>query len=609
MSRRLLSVFAAAVCLVLVAPPFAASQVSDYSYARVVRLSYIEGDVQVYRPEEDGWQAAVVNLPLAQGYVVSTGFGRAEIEFESGATARIAENTVLQFTELALSGGGRLTQLTLTNGIGSFYANLSRLDSFVVLTPHLQVTIPENARFRLDVDAQQTVVSVHKGDVDVETREGTRRLTKNQALRFLATDGSLLTARAPDFDSWDRWVSDREDIIHAGRNASLQYARAPFSYGMADLYRYGNWSYLSGYGYCWQPIGVPVNWSPYWNGQWIFARGVGWTWLSFEPWGWVPYHFGRWAFTGAGWAWIPGHFNTWHPGPVHWVQIGNRVGWVPRGPNDRPGQPPENLPGGAVVPTGPGGTLAPTPNERVDANVLTKVEILEDAPTRFDSFVRGRKFSAPVAGTPVNPPAGSTPAAPPRTPVATDDESPSPARSRQGGVGGRSTIIFDSEQRRFVNHPSAPRGADPEAQPSPVRPQETPERPSQATSPQPRSEQAPAVRIHRPEGIERDMPSRTEPRGRQERFSGSDESRTRMRSESPSPRSEGSSAPRGEISRPSQSPRPAMESRPTTESRPAAISGSQPAPRPQATPPPPPPQPKPEQRPPERPQKPDQPQN
>ena len=189
MSRRsfaLLMVLAAAGFLLLAAP---AAPAYDYNYARVVRLSLVDGDVQVARPQNDtgsesAWEQAVVNLPIQQGYTMATSQGRAEIEFESGATARMAENSVLQFTELALSGGGRITRLTLMQGTASFYANLRRDDSLVVVTPHLQVVIPAKAGFRVDVSENDTVVSALKGEVEVDSRAGTSRLSKGRSLSY-----------------------------------------------------------------------------------------------------------------------------------------------------------------------------------------------------------------------------------------------------------------------------------------------------------------------------------------------------------------------------------------------------------------------------------------
>ncbi len=46
---------------------------------------------------------------------------------------------------------------------------------------------------------------------------------------------------------------------------------------------YGDWVYVDGYGYCWQP-GVEEGWRPYTNGGWIYTN-AGWTWSSDEEMG------------------------------------------------------------------------------------------------------------------------------------------------------------------------------------------------------------------------------------------------------------------------------------------------------------------------------------
>ena len=66
---------------------------SDFSHARIVRLSFIVGDVQ-YQTQGSDWQTANVNLPLQEGFRLATTDGRAEVEFESGLIVRLAENSV-----------------------------------------------------------------------------------------------------------------------------------------------------------------------------------------------------------------------------------------------------------------------------------------------------------------------------------------------------------------------------------------------------------------------------------------------------------------------------------------------------------------------------------
>ncbi len=128
----------------------AIAQAQDSTNSRVVRLSRTDGQVLVSHPGNDTWDEAPVNLPLQEGDILATQGGMAEIEFENGATAYLAENSVLQFTQLGFSGVGRVTQLNLTQGAGSFYANLTSDDSFHVFTSTFEVTIPERAEVRVD---------------------------------------------------------------------------------------------------------------------------------------------------------------------------------------------------------------------------------------------------------------------------------------------------------------------------------------------------------------------------------------------------------------------------------------------------------------------------
>jgi len=315
------------------------AQRANYSHARIVRLSFVQGEVQIARPEDEGWNEALVNMPIQQGYAIATGRGRAEIEFESGATVRLDERTEIQFNELALAEGNRITQMTLQIGSAIFYANLAKNDTFTVMTPGVQVTIPRNSRFRMDVTEKHVNVAVLKGDLTVEGRAGAYKLAKGQALLFRATDAdNVHIARLGDADEFERWAAERDDALNASRADSLRYVNAPFRYGVSDLGRYGNWTYVSTYGYVWQPYGMAYDWAPYYHGRWIFTHGYGWTWVSYEPWGWLPYHYGRWAHTHRGWVWVPGYFHSWHPGLVVWLNFGNRYGWCALSPFDRPGR-------------------------------------------------------------------------------------------------------------------------------------------------------------------------------------------------------------------------------------------------------------------------------
>src|ERR1700683_5757742 len=96
----------------------------EYSHIRIVRLSFVEGEVQYQRASE-GWQAAATNLPIEQGFSIQTQAGFAEVEFENGLMRRLAQNSAVQFTKLALVAGVRTTHLDLARGTAIVTASLS----------------------------------------------------------------------------------------------------------------------------------------------------------------------------------------------------------------------------------------------------------------------------------------------------------------------------------------------------------------------------------------------------------------------------------------------------------------------------------------------------
>jgi len=601
MKRRvptLTAVFTALCLLLLAAPHFLAAQSQNYSYARIVRLSYVDGDVQVQRPEEVGWEEALLNLPIRHGYQISSRIGRAEVEFESGAVVRLAEDTHLEFTELALSDGARLTQLRLVRGTATFYANLSNEDRFSVATPHFTVILPRNARFRIDAGNDGATVSVLKGDVTVEALGASYRVNKNRAFLFRTEGEQVTLARAPEADAWDRWVEDRENILSASRQAaSLRYARAPFSYGMSDLDYYGGWYNLPGYGYGWQPRGISIGWSPYCSGRWVRAGGF-LTWVSFEAWGWTPYHYGHWVFVRNGWFWMPGGFHTWQPAYVYWVHLGgNRWGWGPRSPHDRPGHPPANLPHGTVVPTGNnsgGFSGVDRRNDRPLTSEIGRGRFALDAPDTFDGDRRPR--SRALAGndgvSPRNasgaPAATGVPASgfsgEPRAPR--NGESPAGERTdprtrgRASDAGPASGIVYDPKERRYVNAPGIPgRGGATGRSESAETPAVPPGRGYSGTTATPaETRRTPTVEIRRadqpaPVNGEARMPGRGEPRQNTTPAGARPSQPSRWESQ---PQQRQPSAPAPQAQPRHEQPRPAPTQQPRWESQPRPAPQSQP---------------------------------
>src|SRR5215470_16329159 len=334
---------------------------ADTSHARIVRISSLQGDVRFARdvkgdPLADGsqvsWETAALNLPIRQGYVLATDNGRAEVEFENGALAFLAENTVLQFYDLSSEDGGFTTRLILRQGSAEFYVNPARGDYFSVTGGDFSVEATGKATFRMNNFDDGSNVSVLHGRLTALVNGKNSELEKNQSLSMRAGEAdSVEIGRVSENDDFDQWVSARIDSTVRASTAALTYSNsAGYTSGFGDLYTYGSWLALPGYGFCWRPYGVGLGWSPFDFGSWYFDPFFGWGFIGSQPWGWLPYHYGGWMFRpGIGWVWTPsGSFGAgrWRPVTGVWLRAGGTVGIVPAHPLDVHGKTPLNLSSG-----------------------------------------------------------------------------------------------------------------------------------------------------------------------------------------------------------------------------------------------------------------------
>ena len=92
---------------------------SAESKARIVRLSEVQGSVQMDRGTGDGFDKTFLNMPVVEGSLLKTADdGRAEIEFEDGSTLRIVPNSEVEFTRLSLGDDGqKMSTILLTAGM------------------------------------------------------------------------------------------------------------------------------------------------------------------------------------------------------------------------------------------------------------------------------------------------------------------------------------------------------------------------------------------------------------------------------------------------------------------------------------------------------------
>jgi ferric-dicitrate binding protein FerR (iron transport regulator) len=339
------------------------------SHARVVRLSYVSGTVTINRPGSSEAEEAMANTPIQQGFELSTSSGSyAEVEFENRSTARLGEQSKLLFRELDLDAAGdKLNSLTFEQGYATFnlaagrtaqvirhskggtiYFQPAHGDDYSIKVADATVNPGSKCEFRTDLEQDHLRVEVFVGSVQVATTSQAVDVGEGKVLERQSGDPQLTVdpQRGITKDAWDRWTAARDQqALLTAKDAPVR----PYgpTFGFDDLNTYGEWMTLPNGTSGWLPYAGP-GWMPYTDGQWVYYPGIGYAWVSGEPWGWLPYHCGRWLFDDTlGWYWSMPRYGCgyWEPSLVDWYVGRGWVGWAPRPPGQpkpppRPPHPP-----------------------------------------------------------------------------------------------------------------------------------------------------------------------------------------------------------------------------------------------------------------------------
>lgn len=285
------------------------------SHARIVRLSYVDGQVQMDRDGARGLETAFLNMPLAQGSRVATGSeGYAEIEFENGSTIRLTPGSETIFREMGTRGDSRVTLVDLNSGTAYFNIKGDSDDDFRVLLQGQEIRVAKSARFRIRLERESAQISVMKGELQL-TGENEVRVKRDETLTLDFQDrGRYFLARSIETLSSDAWNHERDE--YRDRYSSDRYGR--YGYGASDLSYYGSYISVPGYGDCWRPYGYGASWDPFMDGAWVWYPRFGYVWVSSYPWGWAPYRYGRWIWaSGSNWCWQPGPtWSSWYYYPI-----------------------------------------------------------------------------------------------------------------------------------------------------------------------------------------------------------------------------------------------------------------------------------------------------
>ena len=241
---------------------------SDATYAQIVRISYVEGDVRIARgaekekPAGAAWEKAVADLPLETGFSLATGDGRAEIEFEDASTVYLAENSVLTFNDLHTTSGVPYTELALLAGTVSVNLHPSiQSEVFAMNTPTERFLwkYPRHMNGRISSYLDGSAVTMLDGGELQAPGVGREEVTGNQTV-FLREGRHVDAAGLGDpgaFANWDKWVADRiaqrkADMAEMMKDSGLT---VPIP-GLAEMKGQGRFFECAPYGTCWEPNGA-----------------------------------------------------------------------------------------------------------------------------------------------------------------------------------------------------------------------------------------------------------------------------------------------------------------------------------------------------------------
>jgi hypothetical protein len=297
------------------------------------RIRYVEPGASIQRASEPGSEEAVANLPFLPGDRIWTdGNGRVEFQFAGGSLLRLDSRSKLDYVAHEERRDERVVLRMWSGGLFLHAHALRSSPDFAVETPAGVVEVSERGVYRIDVDPDQTQVSVFEGEASLQAE---RRVRLEAGERVVARGGEVYDAERfhrGEEDDFARWDQERQSEIGLARHAR-EYLPEDVSPYADEFQAYGTWYHEPEIGYVWRPY-VEADWVPYSQGRWIWTA-YGWTWVPFEPWGWAPFHYGRWGYAhGLGWYWIPG--RAWGPAWVNWAVGREYIGWCPLGWRDRP---------------------------------------------------------------------------------------------------------------------------------------------------------------------------------------------------------------------------------------------------------------------------------
>lgn len=183
---RLRRVLVVVVAGLLFLPAALFSQQQNPIPARSVRLSLVIGKVTVKSPGAAQGVQAQVNVPIEEGFVVSTSAGSsANVALENGSTIRLFSHAKARFTQLSTDAdGNKLNGITLEKGLAGFAFAPERQDVFKVMIADATLTSHGKANFLTTVSPGTVHLHVLAGSVTISAHADSMTVGKGKALVY-----------------------------------------------------------------------------------------------------------------------------------------------------------------------------------------------------------------------------------------------------------------------------------------------------------------------------------------------------------------------------------------------------------------------------------------
>ncbi len=153
------------LCIVVV---LALSGIAAGQDIRIVRLAWVQGDVQFYRSSAIGWEPAINNINIGGDIRVRAAeFSSAVVELEDGSSIRLDGPAQVSLHLSESIDGAPVNRVEIHTGVVEISAVLAARADFRVrdrLGSTYVIAQPSTVRFR--VDAQAASLNVIEGEVE-----------------------------------------------------------------------------------------------------------------------------------------------------------------------------------------------------------------------------------------------------------------------------------------------------------------------------------------------------------------------------------------------------------------------------------------------------------